>query len=191
MKNVVDAKQDGRMSRRGAMKLGLSALAAAQLPARAQDTAPDGPAVWLDMDQAALDDAYNQRIYAPNIDRVLAQHRYMNAQAQLDAPARIAYGDAPMASETAKRDPGRIGVSTKCTFCVDRIDDGVAKGLTPGEDPEATPACVNSCIAGALHFGDVEDAGSKVSRLLAENQFFRMHENLGTGPGVYYLWDEA
>lgn len=80
------------------MKLGMTALAAAQLPARAQDTAPGGPTVWLDMDQAALDEAYNQRIYAPNIDRVLAQHRYMNeqARARLEAPERIAYGDAPI-----------------------------------------------------------------------------------------------
>ena len=28
---------------------------------------------------------------------------------------------------------------------------------------------------------------SNVSQLLAENQFFRMHEELGTGPGFYYL----
>ena len=98
MRNAAGAKQNGLMSRRGAMKLGLSVLAAAQLPARAQDSTPGGPVVWLDMDQKALDDAYNQRIYAPNIDRVLAQHRYMNAQAQarLDAPERIAYGDAPI-----------------------------------------------------------------------------------------------
>lgn len=98
MKTIFGVKQDGLMSRRGAMKLGLSAVAAAQLPARAQDAAPSGPAVWLDLDQAALDDAYNQRIYAPNIDLVQAQHRYMNEQARasLDAPERIAYGDAPI-----------------------------------------------------------------------------------------------
>ena len=58
-------------------------------------------------------------------------------------------------------------------------------------DPDATPVCVNSCIAGALHFGDVEDPASNVSRLLAENHFFRMHEELGTGPSIYYLWDRA
>lgn len=98
MKNAAGLKQASRLSRRDAVKLGLTALAAVQLPARAQDAAPGGPAVWLDMDQKALDDAYNQRIYAPNIDRVLAQHRFMNAQAreQLDAPERVAYGDAPI-----------------------------------------------------------------------------------------------
>ena len=72
----------------------------------------------------------------------------------------------------------------------DRIDAGLAKGLKPGVDHEATPACVNSCIAQALHFGDIEDKESNVSQLLAENQFFRMHEELGTEPGFYYLWDK-
>ena len=85
----------------------------------------------------------------------------------------------------------RPNVATKCTFCVERIDAGLAKGLKPGVDPEATPACVNSCIANALHFGDVEDASSNISELLAENQHFRMHEELGTGPRFYYLWDKA
>ncbi len=83
------------------------------------------------------------------------------------------------------------GVATKCTFCVERIDTGLAKGLKPGVDPEATPACVNSCIAKALHFGDADDPDSNISELLAENQSFRMHEDLETGPGFYYLWDKA
>ena len=50
-----------------------------------------------------------------------------------------------------------------------------------------TPACVNSCIAGALHFGDRDDPDSNVSRLLRETEHFRMHEELGTDPGVYYI----
>jgi phenylacetyl-CoA:acceptor oxidoreductase subunit 1 len=104
--------------------------------------------------------------------------------------ATFAYG-GPTESETQTFHPERLGVATKCTFCVERIDAGVAKALKPGVDPEATPACVNSCIAQALHFGDVEDPESNISQLLAENQFFRMHEELGTGPRFYYLWDKA
>ena len=104
--------------------------------------------------------------------------------------ADFAYGE-PMENERAGHDSRRLGVSTKCTFCADKIDAGLAKGLTPGRDPDATPACVNSCIAGALHFGDIDDPDSNVSSLLAENQFFRMHEELGTGPGFFYLWDSA
>jgi Fe-S-cluster-containing dehydrogenase component len=83
------------------------------------------------------------------------------------------------------------GVATKCTFCVERIDFGLAAGLKPGIDPDATPACVNSCIAGAMHFGDADDPHSNISRLLAGNQHFRMHEELGTGPNIHYLWDKA
>jgi phenylacetyl-CoA:acceptor oxidoreductase subunit 1 len=104
--------------------------------------------------------------------------------------ATFAY-DKPMANENARLDPARLGVATKCTFCVERIDLGMARGLTPGVDPDATPACVNSCIALALHFGDIEDPASNVSQLLVENQHFRMHEELGTGPGFYYLWDKT
>ncbi len=101
---------------------------------------------------------------------------------------RFAYG-TEMENEAKRRDDSRLGVATKCTFCVDRIDAGLAQGKTPGVDPEATPACVNSCIAQALSFGDLDDPQSSVSQLLAHNTSFRMHEELGTGPGFYYLWD--
>jgi phenylacetyl-CoA:acceptor oxidoreductase 27-kDa subunit len=111
------------------------------------------------------------------------------ARYKTDAPS-FAYGQ-PTLAELERLEEKRLGVATKCTFCVERIDAGLEKGLKPGLDPEATPACVNSCIAQALHFGDVEDPASNVSQLLAENQFFRMHEELGTGPRFYYLWDKA
>ena len=105
--------------------------------------------------------------------------------------AEFAYGAVPTATERARFDPAKIGVVTKCTFCVDRIDAGVATGKVPGVDPEASPACVNACISGALRFGDIHDPDSGVSRLIAENQWFRMHEDEGTGPGFYYLWDRG
>ena len=87
-------------------------------------------------------------------------------------------------------EPGRIGVAQKCTFCSDRIDNGREQGLTPGVDPGATPACVNSCIADALHFGNIENPESNVSELLRENEHFRMHEELETDSGFYYLWEK-
>jgi phenylacetyl-CoA:acceptor oxidoreductase subunit 1 len=105
--------------------------------------------------------------------------------------ASFAYAAGPMADETLRRDDARLAVATKCTFCVDRVDAGLAKGQTPGVDPEATPACVNACIAEALVFGDIDQPQSNVSQLLAHNQHFRMHEELGTAPGFYYLWDKG
>lgn len=104
--------------------------------------------------------------------------------------AEFAYGDAPTASEAARVDDKRMSVATKCTFCNNRIDDAKERGLTPGVDPEVTPACVNSCIAGAMAFGDRDDPRSNVSELLATTEHFRMHEELGTDPGVYYIYDK-
>jgi Fe-S-cluster-containing dehydrogenase component/DMSO reductase anchor subunit len=102
----------------------------------------------------------------------------------------FAYG-AAMPNEVEREDPARLGVAQKCTFCSDRIDFGVANGLTPGLDPPATPACVNSCIADALHFGDIDDPESNVSRLLREQKHFRMHDELGTEPSFFYLYAKA
>jgi phenylacetyl-CoA:acceptor oxidoreductase subunit 1 len=102
----------------------------------------------------------------------------------------FAFGETPSEAEEVRHDPKTIGVATKCTFCADRIDAGVAKGLTPGVDPDATPVCVNTCISGALAFGDIENPQSNVAQLVANNKSFRMHEEVGTAPGFYYLWDK-
>ena len=79
------------------------------------------------------------------------------------------------------------GTMTKCTFCMHKIDDGLAQGLTPGVDPEATPACVLSCIANARYFGDFDDPQSEVSRLTRERAGFQLLDALGTDPSVRYL----
>ena len=84
----------------------------------------------------------------------------------------------------------RIGVASKCTFCVDKIDEAAeTPGIVPGLDLEATPACASSCIAQALHFGDFADPESNVSRLAAENAHFQMHAELGTDPQIRYLYE--
>lgn len=79
------------------------------------------------------------------------------------------------------------GVVEKCSFCVQRIDRGLAFGLTPGVDQAATPACVVACTKKARIFGDLNDPESEVSRLLAANPHFRLREDLGTEPRIFYL----
>jgi Fe-S-cluster-containing dehydrogenase component len=79
------------------------------------------------------------------------------------------------------------GVVEKCSFCYHRIDRGLALGLKPGVDAEATPACVVACPVGARKFGDLNDPESEVSKLLADHSHYRLREDLGTGPRVYYL----
>jgi Fe-S-cluster-containing dehydrogenase component len=79
------------------------------------------------------------------------------------------------------------GVVEKCTFCIHRIDMGLKKGLVPGIDPEATPACVNVCPVEARIFGDLKDPNSKVSHAIADNPTLILREELGTRPSVYYI----
>ena len=79
------------------------------------------------------------------------------------------------------------GVVEKCTFCAHRIDRGLALGLTPGEDPEATPACVSACPVKARTFGDLNDPESRVNQLLDESHISRLRDDLGTEPRVYYI----
>jgi arylformamidase len=53
-----------------------------------------GPLVWLDLDQQALDDAYDQLVYAPNRDQILNRRIANSAQARarLGEPRRMSYG---------------------------------------------------------------------------------------------------
>jgi len=57
-----------------------------------------GPLVWLDMDQQALDDAYDQLVYAPNRDQVHKRNMFNSdrVRARLGAPKRLAYGPKPI-----------------------------------------------------------------------------------------------
>jgi len=57
-----------------------------------------GPLVWLDMDQKALDDAYDQLVYAPNRDQVHKRNMFNSdrVRARLGAPKRVAYGPTAM-----------------------------------------------------------------------------------------------
>ncbi len=80
------------------------------------------------------------------------------------------------------------GVVKKCSFCVHGIDRGLAAGAAPGREPDATPACVVACTYGARLFGDLNDPESTVSIALHQRpDAYRLKEELGTGPRVYYL----
>ncbi len=67
------------------------------------------------------------------------------------------------------------GVMEKCTFCVHRLDKGLQ------------PACVEVCPTKAILFGDLDDPNSEVSRLLKEKPAFRLLEEAGTSPRVFYV----
>lgn len=82
------------------------------------------------------------------------------------------------------------GVMEKCTFCIQRIKRGKEDAAQEGRrlaDGDVQPACVQSCPAEAMVFGDLNDPESKVSRLAGSGRATRLLEELGTKPKVIYL----
>jgi molybdopterin-containing oxidoreductase family iron-sulfur binding subunit len=87
------------------------------------------------------------------------------------------------------------GVVEKCTFCIHRLRSAQARAEEAGRelrDAELVnlPACNQVCPAAARYFGDLEDPESTVSRLARSPRAFRLLEELGTEPQVYYLRSE-
>jgi phenylacetyl-CoA:acceptor oxidoreductase subunit 1 len=87
----------------------------------------------------------------------------------------------------------KLGSAQKCTFCAHRMDLAKSKGLKPGVDRAATPACVISCPTNCRIFGDLEDAGSPVSRYIEEAEkagrpIFALRPEAKTKPKVAYVW---
>jgi arylformamidase len=96
------ASEDTEATRRTFLAAGIagavlaaSGAAFPQQPAAAQQAPPvKGPPVWLDMDQAELDAAYDQSKYAPNLPQILKRYatNSEDVRARLGAPQRYAYG---------------------------------------------------------------------------------------------------
>jgi molybdopterin-containing oxidoreductase family iron-sulfur binding subunit len=82
------------------------------------------------------------------------------------------------------------GVMEKCTFCVQRIQlakDHAKDAGRPLEDGEIVPACAQTCPTRAIQFGDLNDAGSRVSVLARDPRAYRVFEGLNTRPAITYL----
>ncbi|HVQ62386.1 MAG TPA: twin-arginine translocation signal domain-containing protein, partial [Burkholderiales bacterium] len=88
------------VSRRTVLGAAAAGALLAAAPGLPQQPAPraKGPRVWLDLDQAELDDAYDQSVYAPNQKQVTGRY-VTNSDAvrtRLGAPRRFAYGPTPV-----------------------------------------------------------------------------------------------
>lgn len=79
------------------------------------------------------------------------------------------------------------GVAEKCTFCAHRLDAAAERGLRPGYDRAATPACCVVCPTEARVFGDLLDPESPVARALQGRQSVVLRSEIGTNPRVFYL----
>ncbi len=82
------------------------------------------------------------------------------------------------------------GVMEKCSFCVQRIQEAKIEAKRQGRplaDGDAVPACQQSCPANAIVFGDMNDPGSEVSKLIASGRHYRLLDEINVKPSVGYL----
>lgn len=99
------------------------------------------------------------------------------------------------------------GVMEKCSFCVQRIQAGklnAKRERRTVKDGEVTPACATACSTGAIVFGDMNNAESKIAKLLrvrpldpdrptindkeSDNpRAYQVIEEIGVRPNIWYL----
>ena len=91
-----EASVRGQVSRRSFLGVAPAVLVTAGSALAQQPTPPQpaprvkGPRVWLDMDQAELDAAYDQSVYAPNLQQIVTRYASNSegVRARLGAPRR-------------------------------------------------------------------------------------------------------
>jgi molybdopterin-containing oxidoreductase family iron-sulfur binding subunit len=82
------------------------------------------------------------------------------------------------------------GVMEKCTYCIQRINAvRINSELEQRKihDGEIVPACAQVCPAAAISFGNMNDPGSRVSRLKSVSLNYWMLGQLNTQPRTSYL----
>ena len=67
------------------------------------------------------------------------------------------------------------GVMEKCPVCYPRGSNGLQ------------PACVEVCPSKARIFGDQMDPKSEISQIVKNQKYFRLQEDKGTKPNVFYI----
>ncbi len=67
------------------------------------------------------------------------------------------------------------GYASKCTFCDHRVKNG------------QNPACVSVCPTHCMHFGDLDDPNSEVSKIVQKRKWKVLAPEAGTNPQIFYL----
>ncbi|MCD9573345.1 TAT-variant-translocated molybdopterin oxidoreductase [Flavobacterium soyae] len=81
------------------------------------------------------------------------------------------------------------GVMEKCSMCIQMTQATILNAKKEGRpivDGEFQTACSSACSSGAMIFGDVNDAESKVAKLAADDRSYHLLEHVGTKPNVVY-----
>jgi len=82
------------------------------------------------------------------------------------------------------------GVMEKCSFCVQRIQEGRLKAKKEGRklaDGDFKVACQQSCPSDAIVFGDLLDPTSSISKVMEANTGYELLGELNVRPRVSFL----
>jgi arylformamidase len=148
-----------------------------------------GPLIWRDLDQKALDDAYDQDVYAPNRPQIVTRRIAASerTRALLGAPERVAYGP----SEYERLDIFRCSAANAP---VNVFIHGGAWRRNKGPDYhlQAEPLVRNGAHAVIADFINVEQSGGdlipmyeQVRRAIAWS--FRNVKSFGGDPDRFYI----
>lgn len=82
------------------------------------------------------------------------------------------------------------GVMEKCSFCVQRIQEGKLKAKREGlgmDKVKVETACQRACPSNAIVFGDLQNPESEISKLYKNERGFQVLEELNVQSSIMYM----
>jgi molybdopterin-containing oxidoreductase family iron-sulfur binding subunit len=122
------------------------------------------------------------RYCSNNCPYKVRRFNYFNLHRDLEEVEKLAFN--PDVTVRAR------GVMEKCTFCVQRIESARITARNQGRairDGDIVPACAQTCPADAIVFGDLNDADSRLSRVMADSRAYVLLAELNIKPRTAYL----
>jgi Fe-S-cluster-containing dehydrogenase component len=147
-------------------------------PVNATNHSPDG------LNQMAYNRCVGTRYCANNCPYKVRRFNFLEFTAQKTEPESLVYNP-----EVTVRPRG---VMEKCTFCVQRIQDGRIRAKAENRavvDGDIVPACAAACPSQAIVFGDLKDPRSLVAELSKTRRGYKVLEEVGARPAITYLAD--